>query len=61
MWGKKELTANETVENNAAGWFYLKDGTVDFSYTGLAQNENGVFWMNCRSIDTGMTGMSRIR
>ena len=33
-------------------WFFLKDGTVDFSYTGLAQNENGIFWMKAGGFDT---------
>ena len=36
---------------------FLKDGTVDFSYTGLAQNENGIFWMKAGGFDTEMTGV----
>ena len=47
---KQEVTANETVESNPGGWFFLKDGTVDFSYTGLAQNENGIFWMKAGAL-----------
>ena len=57
MSGKQEVTANETVESNPGGWFFLKDGTVDFSYTGLAQNENGIFWMKAGGFDTEMTGV----
>lgn len=54
--GKQEVTANEIVESNPGGWFFLKDGTVDFSYTGLAQNENGIFWMKAGGFDTEMIG-----
>ena len=36
----------DTVAQNSNGWWVIRDGKVDFSYTGFAENSNG--WWYCR-------------
>ena len=36
----------DTVAQNSNGWWVIRDGKVDFSYTGFAENANG--WWYCR-------------
>ncbi len=33
------------VEGNEYGWFYVKNGVLDWSYTGVAGNEYGWFYI----------------
>ena len=36
----------DTVAQNNNGWWVIRDGKVDFSYTGFAKNQNG--WWYCK-------------
>ena len=36
---KYQVIDTETVARNANGWWYIKDGKVDFSYNGFAKNQ----------------------
>ncbi len=36
-----------SVEKNQYGWWYIKNGKVDFSYTGFAKNQYG--WWYCKN------------
>ena len=39
------VTRETTVAQNKYGWWYVKDGKVDFDYTGFASNENGWWYL----------------
>ena len=40
-----KVTKDTTVAKNSNGWWYIKDGKVDFGYNGLAQNSNGWWYL----------------
>lgn len=42
--GRLDRTANETVDTYRNQYYYLVDGKVDETYTGLGANENGIYW-----------------
>ena len=44
--GRLQVTENATARNTATNWMYLEDGKAKTSYTGLVQNENGIFWVS---------------
>ena len=45
-----------TVASNAYGWWYVKDGAVDFGYTGLAKNDYGTWYIRNGQVDFGFNG-----
>ena len=51
------------VLSNASGWWYInpETGLVDFNYTGLAENDYGIWYMNNGQIDFGYTGFVKQR
>ena len=49
-------TGQVTVKSNSNGWWYInKDGKVDFSFNGLAKNENGVWYCKKGQVQFGTT------
>ena len=56
------------VANNAAGWWYCKNGVVDFSYTGIQPNEAG-WWrivsgkvdFSCNTVEHNEAGWWKCR
>lgn len=42
---KGKVTYDDTVAKNSKGWWVIRDGKVDFSYTGFAENSKG--WWYC--------------
>lgn len=44
---KSEFTPSTTIAKNSNGWWYLKDGKVDFTFNGFWKNENG--WWYCEN------------
>ena len=52
-----KVTAEETVAQNANGWFYIDpDGKVDFTYNEAAMNENGTWYIKDGKVDFTFTG-----
>ena len=51
------------VLSNASGWWYInpETGLVDFNYTGLAENDYGIWYMNNGQIDFGYNGFVKQR
>lgn len=57
------ITRKTTVAQNKNGWWFVRDGKVDFNYTGIAQNENG-WWrivngkvdFNCNGVESNENG-----
>ncbi len=41
----KVADTTTTVAKNKNGWYYVKDGVVDFTYTGFAENDNGWWYV----------------
>ena len=65
---ESKVTYTNTVALNAAGWWKITNGIVDFDYTGIAENENG-WWrivdgkvdFNCNSVEMNENGWWYIR
>lgn len=57
--GRMEVSCNKTLENSQWGWLYMVDGVQDTSYTGLASNANGIFWVTKGKWDTSKTDIVR--
>ena len=55
--GKYDMTANQTVVTSGNTGWYLTDGKAEQNYTGLAVNQDGIFWMTKGKKDTGKNGM----
>ena len=53
---KSNVTKKTTVANNAYGWWYVKDGAVDFGYTGLAKNDYGTWYIEKGAVNFKFTG-----
>ena len=51
------------VLSNASGWWYInpETGLVDFNYTGMAENDYGIWYMNNGQIDFGYNGFVKQR
>ena len=45
------------MASNEYGWWYYKDGFIDFTYTGLACNEYGWWYFRNGQIDFNYTGL----
>ena len=41
------------------GWFYVRNGAVDYSYTGVAPNENGWWYVKNGKVDFSYTGIAQ--
>lgn len=41
------------------GWYYVHDGAVDYSYTGVAPNENGWWYVKNGKVDFSYTGIAQ--
>ena len=46
-----QVKKETTVASNSAGWWYVKDGRVDFSYNGMAKNTNGLWYIVNGAVD----------
>ena len=46
------------VAYNEYGWWYVRNGSVDFNYTGLAANDFGWWYIRGGHIDFGYTGLA---
>lgn len=54
------LTNGPTVQNNAAGWWYIdKNGKVDFNYNGWASNASGRWWILDGKVDFDATEIQK--
>ena len=42
---------------NEYGWWYVTDGEIDDSYTGIAENEYGRWYMQDGVVNMDYTGM----
>lgn len=58
-----QIVNKTTVAPNENGWWFVRDGKVDFTYTGIAQNEygwwrivNGKVDFNCNSVESNEYG-----
>ena len=51
------------VLSNASGWWYInpETGMVDFTYTGMAENDYGIWYMSNGQIDFGYSGFVKQR
>lgn len=47
-----------SLERNSHGWWYVKDGKIDFTYTGLARNQHGWWYVKDGKIDFTYTGLA---
>ena len=45
-----------TVAHNVNGWWYVKNGEVDFSYNRFAENENGEWYVRGGKVDFSYNG-----
>ena len=52
----KKTTAYTGVARNEHGWFFVRDGEVDFNYNGIAGNENGNWYVKKGKVDFKYTG-----
>ncbi|MDE6141057.1 MAG: hypothetical protein K2G03_00495, partial [Bacilli bacterium] len=44
------------VAQNENGWWYVKNGKVDFTYTGVGENGNGWWYMRKGALDWNYNG-----
>ena len=54
-WGSR--FAYTGVANNEYGWWYIKNGMLDFSYNGLADNEYGSWKIINGAVDFSAYGI----
>ena len=53
-----KVTPGPTVSKNANGWWYVdQSGKVDFSYTGFANNKNGIWYVNKGKVNFAVDGV----
>ena len=45
------------VQGQDGNWYYYKNGNVDTSFTGMAENSLGVWYVKAGKVDTSYTGM----
>ena len=57
MKGSKVLF-NESIEQNINGWWYIKNGKVDFGYTGVKNNANGWWYVKKGKVDFNYNGFA---
>ena len=51
-----KIDRETSLASNAYGWWYIKDGQVDFSYTGLAQNQYGYWYVEKGKLNFAYSG-----
>ena len=54
----RELPNKWVVKING-GWYYVANGAVDYSYNGVAQNENGWWKSTNGKVDFSFTGLAK--
>ena len=56
-----KLAKGVTVAHNSAGWWYIdKNGKVDFSYTGLAANKYGTWYLENGKVNFSKTDVLKL-
>lgn len=48
------------LDKNQYGWWYVKNGIVDFTYNGSAKNQYGLWLVRNGKVDFGFTGIAQI-
>lgn len=48
------------LAQNEAGWWYIKDGFLDWSYTGIVTDENGTWYVQGGMFDWTYTGKATV-
>ncbi len=58
--GNKVQTGFTGLSNfrNVNGWWYIKDGKVDFTHNGVDKNKNGWYYVEGGKVQFGFTGLS---
>ena len=56
--GDQVNTGYTGVAQNENGWWYIRDGYLDWDYTGVAQNEYGWWYINHGALDWTYTGLA---
>ena len=51
----------ETIAHNVNGWFYVKNGIVDFDFTGVSENSNGVYYCQNGQVTFSYTGYGKYK
>lgn len=51
---------SDAMAKNDYGWWYIKNGTIDFSYTGLSENQYGVYYIVNGKFDSKINGLVKI-
>lgn len=51
-----EVDRMTSLAENVHGWWYVKDGKIDFSYTGIASNQHGIWYVSKGKIDFNFSG-----
>ncbi len=46
---------------NVNGWWYIKDGKVDFTHNGVDKNQNGWYYVEGGKVQFGFTGLSNYK
>ena len=54
------LTDYTGMAVNEYGWWYFKDGQLDFSYTGMACNEYGWWYFNNGQLNLTFNGLAAV-
>lgn len=54
-----KVTYDTTVAKNCNGWWRIKDGKVDFNYTGIANNQNGWWRIVGGKVDFGCNSVEK--
>ncbi len=61
--GNKVQTGFTGLSNfrNVNGWWYIKDGKVDFSHNGVDKNRNGWYYVTGGKVQFGFTGLANYK
>ncbi len=61
--GSKVQTGFTGLSNfrNVNGWWYIKDGKVDFSHNGVDKNRNGWYYVTGGKVQFGFTGLANYK
>lgn len=51
---------SDTMARNNYGWWYIKNGTIDFSYTGLSENQYGIYYITEGKFNNKANGLVKI-
>ena len=53
-----EPQKNGVFQESDGNWYFFRDGKIDYSYTGLANNESGWWFIRNGVLDWGYTGLA---